>query len=639
MKPRLLCLGLLAALAWPPAPAGATTLGERLRAWAGGTGPAALEEPLPADRAFRLRGEPAADGKAAQLHWSIAEGYYLYRDKLQVAAEGGAFRLLPFTLPAGEREEDASFGSVEVYRGELELLLPLERAGPGPLALQVRYQGCKEGSVCYPPVVKSLAMPLPPDSAGAAAGGAVADAAGALGAGAAAYANGQTRQMTAAPPAAAAAGNGSGAAGGQEASRLWILAVALVTGLGLAFTPCVFPLLPILSGILVAQGGRLHSPARGTMLTAAYVLAMAATYGGIGAAASALSFNVQAAAQAPWFLGAFGLLLALLAWAMLGGWELQLPAAWRDRLDSWGRRESRGGLRGAGAMGVLSALMVGPCTAPPLFAALAFANLYGDPLLGGMALGAMGLGLGMPLLLIGGTAGALLPRAGPWMTVVRKAFGVAMLGLALWFLGQLLPGPLTLFLWAMLLITTAVFLGALDPLPDRGKWPRLGKGLGLGMLFYGAALIVGAAGGNGDLLRPLANFGGGEKAAAEHPGLDFRRVRDVAELDSSLQAAARQGRAVMLDFRADWCVVCRQLERETFTDPRVRDALRQAVLLQVDVTAYDEADRLLLEKFGLLGPPALLFFGDDARERDSYRIYTFLGAEEFVLHVRQALAS
>ena len=583
--------------------AAAESLGERVQAMLGaGEGG---EEYLHPDEAFRFNA--TVEGPATVLlAWDIAPGYYLYRDKFSFeAAPGGpVIDQAAIALPAGEVKEDEVFGRVKVNTGFVEIRVPLLREAGGelPLALTVGYQGCKDESICYPPIRSAVHLTLP-------AGGAAA---------------------------AAVPAPGTAAATAQFGGTGWLATIATFFGLGLALslTPCVFPMIPILSGI-IAGGGTRSSGRQGFMLSGAYVLAMAATYAVFGVIAGSFSFNLQAASQAPWVITLFSAVFVVLALSMFGFFELQLPEAIRHRLGAHGANHKGGSLRGAAVMGALSALIVGPCVAPPLAAALLYISQTGDAVLGALALFVMGLGLGVPLLLLGFSEGSLLPRAGAWMERVKHVFGVLMLGVAIWFMGRVLPGPVTLVLWALLFILSAVWMGALEPARD-STGGRFAKGLGLAMLVYGATLIVGAMSGADDALRPLAPLAG-STTGGRVDRLPFTTIVSREELDVELERAGRAGRPVMLDFYADWCVTCKEMERDTFSDAGVRTLLAQAVLLQADVTDYDSDSRALLDHFNLYGPPAILFFDAAGKERGEHRLLGFVPADRFAAHLRAAL--
>jgi thiol:disulfide interchange protein DsbD len=363
---------------------------------------------------------------------------------------------------------------------------------------------------------------------------------------------------------------------------------------------------------------------------------MAVVYTAAGALAAAAGQQVQAALQQPWIIGGVAALFVAMALSMFGLYELQLPAAVMSRINAVSGRQKTGTFVGAAIMGALSALVVSACVAPPLVGALTFIAQTGDVVRGALALFALALGMGVPLLVIGASGGRLLPKAGPWMSQVKGGFGFVMLGLAVWMLGRILPDALIMLLWAVLVFMAGVFLGAFQPVaatPTR----LIAKGAGLLAALYGAALLLGALAGSRDPLQPLQAFQGGGAREEEH--LPFQRIKTVGDLEQAIASAVTASRPVMLDFYADWCTSCIEMERYTFTHPDVQAALASAVLLQADVTANDAEDRALLERFGIFGPPTIVFFGADGRERDGYRVVGFKAAGDFAGHVRSALGS
>jgi thiol:disulfide interchange protein DsbD len=593
----------------------------------------AQPEFLPVEEAFAVS-MSAADAQTVVAEFRPEEGYYLYRDKFSFSlAEAPGVRIQAVELPRGELKQDPNFGDTEVFHKPVRAVIRLERDARAAqrVALDARYQGCAEAGLCYPPETRRFEVLL------AAAQGGSPGAAGSASAA-------ETR--TAGPEAAAATPAGPGVAvepspqqtapGAQdETSRIarifasgnfWlILATFFGFGLLLAFTPCVLPMVPILSGIIVGRG---HGASRSHafLLSLVYVLGMALTYAVAGIAAGLSGTLLTTALQSPWVLGGFALLFVLLALSMFGFYELQLPTALQSRLSIAAYRLHAGTFGGVFAMGVLSALIVGPCVAAPLAGALLYINQSRDAVLGGSALFAMALGMGAPLLALGLSAGSLLPRAGPWMQTVKNFFGVVLLGLAVWIVTPILPAVVPMLLWAALLIISAIYLHAIDPLPHNASGlRRLWKGVGLIALLVGVALLVGALAGSRDPLQPLSTLRAGVPAEVS-AGPRFLKVRSVQELDSALAAA--QGRPVMLDFYADWCVSCKEMERFTFTDEQVRARMERMVLLKADVTANSPADAALLRRFGLFGPPGTIFF--DARGRElPGRVIGFQAAEPF----------
>ncbi len=572
-------------------------------------GPADLPE-----QPFRFHAE-VTTGDRLQLHWEIAKGTYLYQEKIKLSLEKspgvtlGEFRLPPPTIKRNALRVDGTIGDVAVYYDRLDLTLPLQRSTPEPVAitLRARFQGCADIGVCYPPHNDTVTLSLPPLGTAAV----TADATTPL--------SEQDRL------AALLAGD-----------NLWLtLALFYLGGLLLALTPCVFPLIPILSGIIVGQGETI-TPMRGFLLSLIYVLAMASAYALAGVLAGLSGFNLQTALQNPWLLSGFAFLFVLLALSMFGFYELQLPSRWQSRLTEVSNRQRGGTFLGVAIMGFLSALIVGPCVTPFFAGALIYVAGSGDALLGGTAFFTLGIGMGTPLLLIGASAGALLPRAGGWMNTIKAVFGVCFLAIAIMLLERILPAAVAMILWGLLLVISAIYMGALRHLPvEASGWARFWKGLGVAILVYGILILAGAAAGGRDVLQPLRGTILSAGAGVEKEGLPFRRIRSVADLERELAAAGAQRRPVMLDFYADWCSSCKELERYTFSDPAVAAALSDFVLLQADVTANSADDHALLQEFGLAGPPGIIFYGRDGRELRHLRLIGFVGPEAFVEHIQR----
>ena len=614
---------------------------------------------LEPDAAFVL--SAAATGPdAIEARWDIAEGYYLYREKFRFrTADGSGVSLGEAGLPQGKIRDDEYFGPMEVYYGSVAARVPVAGAAPGgPIDVDITYQGCADAGLCYPPITRTVSLLLPAAMADTGPGtGPGSGASSASGSGSAGTAidpsDLQARAGVAGGAADAFAVPGASPIEMPEQDRVatalmsgnrWLVILSLFgAGLLLTFTPCVLPMVPILTSIIVGQGtgrgGEGVSTRRAFMLSLVYVLAMALTYTAAGVLAGLFGANLAAAFQDPWIVSAFALVFVLLSLSMFGFYDLQIPAAWQARLAAVSHRQRGGTYAGVGAMGALSALIVGPCVAAPLAGVLIYIGRTGDPILGGIALFALGMGMGVPLIVAGVSAGKLLPRAGAWMNAVKAVFGVMLLAVAIYLLERVVPESVALLLWAALFIVCAIYMGALDSLtPDSGGWRRLWKGAGLVMLVYGVLVMVGVAGGGGDLFRPLKGVAlvSGEGAGR---ALEFRPVKGIDGLDAELGAAVARGQAVMVDYYADWCVSCKEMERFTFSDPAVQAALANVLLLKTDVTANDAADRALLARYGLFGPPAILFFGPDGRERRGLRVVGFMNAGDFLRVVERAIAS
>ncbi len=423
-------------------------------------------------------------------------------------------------------------------------------------------------------------------------------------------------------------------------SSIWVtIGLFFLAGLGLAFTPCVLPMVPILSGIIAGEGDDV-TPMRGFTLALSYVLGMALVYTGAGIAAAAAGLQLQATFNQPWVLILFAGVFVILALGMFGAYELQMPSSIQGKVSSVSGKQKSGTMIGAFVMGALSALIVTACVAPALIAALTVMSQTGDMLRSGSALFAMSLGMGAPLLLVGAAQGKLLPKAGPWMVAVRNAFGFMMLGLAIWMLSRILSGNVTMLLWAVLIFMGGVFMGGLTTLTrESAVVQKLGKGFGFLAIIYGIILLLGALTGGSNPLQPLAsvNLGGTTTVAEAEHALPFQRIKTVDDLDRELVLASSQGKTAFLDFYADWCVSCKEMEAYTFTDGDVQAALSNTVWLQADVTDNDEADQALLSRFGVFGPPTIIFFGTDGQQRHGYEVVGYMKARDFAVHLQQAL--
>ena len=544
----------------------------------------------------------ALDGQTLEVSYEIAKGYYLYRDKFRFRVDGETVTLGTPTFPKGKEHNDENFGKVEVYYKSVAVRIPVERTSSGalPLNLKVTAQGCADAGVCYPPQTQALSVEMPDPAS--------------------------------APPATVDGDESGKIAATLKHAGFWTsLAFFFIAGLGLSLTPCVFPMIPILSGIIAGQGHK-NSHARGFALSLAYVLGMAVTYAAAGVAAGMTGTLLSAALQNPWVLGSFALVFIVLSFSMFGFYELQLPTALQSKLSEESGHLQGGRGIGVFLMGALSALIVGPCVAAPLAGALLYIGQTGDAVFGGAALFVMALGMGAPLIAVGIAGGSLLPKTGPWMEAVKKAFGVLLLATAVWLVSPVIPPVVAMLAWAALLIIPAIYLHALDPLPPHAKgWHRFWKGIGIVMLLTGAALLIGALAGSRDPLQPLATLRG-QAVAAEEKRLPFERVASVADLEARIKAA---GRPVMLDFYADWCVSCKEMENFTFADPAIQSKLASFTLLQADVTANSDDDKALLAKFKLFGPPGIIFYDAKGQENKSVRIVGFQDAAQFMKTLRQ----
>ncbi|HUG76408.1 MAG TPA: protein-disulfide reductase DsbD [Burkholderiales bacterium] len=557
---------------------------------------ASADDLLEPEKAFRFSAR-VLDDAVVEVQFAIADGYYMYRDRFRFSAQGNPeVRLGSPELPPGIKHKDEFFGEVETYRKHVRIRVPAQ--GAGRFDLNVVSQGCADIGVCYVPMESRASLRL----------------VGAPGAAA-----------VQAKPRLSIFASDIDIARLFEGNFVIVLASFFALGLLLTFTPCVLPMIPILSSIIAGEGKGINK-ARAFALSISYVLGMAIAYALAGIAAAYSGSLLAAALQNAWVLGAFALVFVVLALSMFGFYELQLPGFLHHRLHSAHQRLRGGRIASVAAMGVLSAVIVSPCVAAPLAGALLYISQTRDVALGGTALFTMALGMGVPLVVVGVSEGALLPKAGAWMGAVRKFFGVLLLAVALWIVSPVLPPVASMLAWAALLVGSGVFLRALDPLPQAASgWWRLWKGAGVIALVAGVALLVGALAGNRDPLRPLAGFT--EGSAERSASLPWIRVASLAELEERLRTP---GRPVMLDFYADWCVSCKEMEAFTFSDRRVRAQLDGMLLLQADVTAGSEADKLLLKRFSLFGPPGIVFFDAQGREIKGLRVIGYQNAERFL---------
>ncbi len=560
---------------------------------------------LKPEQAFKLSLQ-ARDAQTLLADFEVAPGYYLYRERISFKLKAGASgSISSVELPRGEMKNDANFGDMEVYHQPFQALVKLQHAGPLPavVTVQASFQGCSENGLCYAPIRKAFDVDLNAAAATKAAPPTETD---------------QARQLL-----------GGG--------KLWLIATGFFGfGLLLSFTPCVFPMIPILSGIIVGQGKH-PSRAHAFNLSLAYTLGMAITYALAGVAAGLSGHLISNALQNPWALGVGAALFVVLALSMFGLYELQLSSSLETRLTEATNRIKGGRFLGVFAMGALSALIVSPCVAAPLAGALLYIGQTHDVLLGGVALFALALGMGVPLLAVGLSAGTLLPKAGAWMNTVRNFFGIVMLGMAIWLIAPVIPMALQMGLWATLLIVTAIYLRALDSLPlHSGSASRLGKGIGIMALVAGIALLVGVFAGSRDPLKPLAGLLGQGGIQSEHV-LPFKRVKSVTELEEAIRSSV--GKRVMLDFYADWCVSCKEYERFTFADQRVQKLLQDVVLLQADVTGNTPEDAALLTRFGLFGPPGIVFFDAKGQEVAAQKVVGYQDANAFIATLNGVFAA
>lgn len=558
------------------------------------------DELLQPEQAFEFSAS-IKDGNTLYVNWEIAPNYYLYREKIKLELrDANGVKLGDYSIPNGLPKNDEAFGKVEIFYEGLNFDVPLlrENSGEQTLTLVASFQGCADRGVCYPPMTKEVVLNLP------------------------------VAQTVSALPEEMESDQNQIVSALTQGNFALTLISFLGFGLLLAFTPCIFPMIPILSGIIVGQRGT----QRAFLLSLSYVVASSLMYTVFGVLAAIFGQNLQMAFQNPWVISIFSGIFVMLALSMFDFFTLGLPEKFTNKLYHSSHQHHEG-FAGAAIMGALSSLIVGPCVAPPLAGALIYIGQTGDVLLGGAALFMLGLGMGLPLLLIGVSAQKYLPKAGAWLNSIKKGFGVVMLGMAIWLLSRILPAPVTLLLWAIWLIVPAIYLNALDTLPEtKTAWQVFWKSIGVIMLIYGTLMLVGVSLGHTNPLKPLANT----QENHVDSGLAFERVKSVDELEKKLALASARHQRVMLDFYADWCISCKEMESQTFTDKKVKQALMNVVLLQVDVTNNTEADKALLAHFNLVGPPAILFF-NDKQEDKRRRVIGYQDATTFLSSLHLAL--
>ncbi len=581
---------------------------------------------LPVEQAFKHE-VAIIDGNTLAARWQIAEGYYLYKDRISFAlVDAAGIALGDADFPKGKMKDDPEFGRVETYSGELVINIPLQRqvAEAMDIELVSKYQGCAEAGLCYPPQTTTTALSLP---------------------------SGSTEAADVTPVAAETGGSDldSFSRTLAEGSLVSILIAALGAGLLLAFTACMYPMIPILSSIIVGQGEQ-ATVTRSITLTLVYVESMAITFAVIGAIIGSFSdaIGIQALFQKPIFLIPFSILFILLALSMFGFFNIQMPAAIQSRINQISNEQKSGSFIGVFIMGALSALIIGPCGGPILVAALSYAASAG-PVNGALAMFALGNGMGLPLLLVGASGGKLLPKAGDWMNTVKAVAGVILLAVAILFLSRMpdiFSPMLIMLMWATLLITSGIYMGALEPLPiESSGWSKFWKGLGVVIVLYGAVVLIGGLSGARDVTNPLhgskllASGGSVAVAATEsgsHEAVAFQRIKTVADLEKALADARAAGKPVMLDYYADWCTYCIQYEEYVFPTAPVREALKDYVLLQADVTATDAEDKALMRHTNVVLPPAILFYDRNGQEQRALRVVGTMKAEAFAAHVNKA---
>lgn len=569
--------------------------------------------PVPVEEAFVL--SFYQEGNNLKLVWNMPDDYYLYRDRIELKS-GTTTEVAARNNSPAVLKDDPLFGQVWVYHKKAEVDLSLNTSSQSGQAdvITLTYQGCWEGGVCYPPVTKEIPInAFQPVSADV-----IAEQAKVA----------NTAAVTTTSSTPALTEQDQFAQMLSQGSIFVILGAFFVAGLALSFTPCVFPMIPILSSIIAGQG-RHVSAGKGFVLSLVYVLAVSVTYTIAGVLAGLFGENIQALFQNPWIISAFSLIFVLLSLSMFGFYELQLPNSLQTKLSSASHSQQGGTVAGVAVMGFLSALIVGPCMAAPLAGALIYIGQTGDPILGGSALFSMSLGMGVPLLLVGASAGKLLPHAGLWMNKVKAVFGVLLLLLAAWMLDRIVPTTVTMWLTAIILIVSAVYMGALSSAKSTKE--SIAKGVGLIVLLYAVSLMAGALAGGNSLIYPLKAFAGGQ--AQQNQGLPFINVTTPEALERELAQAKSLGQPVMLDFYADWCVACIELEVVTFADSAVQTALKPYRVIKVDVTANDERAKALNKAYSVIGPPALIFFNAQGKQLDHKTLVGVIKPDVFLGHI------
>ncbi len=591
---------------------------------------------LDPQQAFKLTAE-LNNSRTVLLHWEIAKGYKLYRDKVTVSVESGKAEVKAPVLPKGIIITDPSTNEkIAIYHDKLDVGVSLVKAD-APFTLSVVYQGCAEDGLCYPPITRLFKVDPAKPGLLTAAGEEAATPSGnsAVEAEKPASAVPSVAEGAAPSKVAAADNDLSLATATLAGGSLWKIALAfLAFGLLLSFTPCVLPMVPILSSIIVGEGDVTRR--RSFLMALAYCLGMALVYTSLGVAAGLAGEGLAGALQKPWVLVMFALLLVLLSLSMFDVYQLQLPVALQSKLGKASGGLKRGRFAGVFFMGALSALIVGPCVAAPLAGTLVYISQTRDVLLGGLALFSMAMGMSVPLLLVGLSAGSLLPKAGAWMIGVKYVFGLLLIAVAIWMVSPILPAPAVMLFWGAFAILCSVFLGVFDTSVAKPTIAlRFGKTFGLVLFVIGLLELVGAAAGGTNALEPLSQIRSvSTVSSGEEKGVGFTRIKTEAELDQALLSAKNP---VMLDFYADWCVACKEMDRFTFHDPKVIEQLGNLTLLQVNVTANSADDRALMKRFGLFGPPGMIFFDTSGKEIAESRIVGVLEARAFFDHVAKVL--
>lgn len=572
-------------------------------------------QPLPVDKAFQFKAT-VKNSNTINLQWKIAPSYHLYKDRFSYkVVKPENVRLGNIELPAGMPVEDDILGKYEVYNHSLSLDLPLQNAVGKEVKLWVCYQGCSDNNFCYPPETKQIALNL--NQIGEAT-------------------SGENVKNKSLQQAATIISEQDKITQLFDHNNIGLILLSFFGfGLLLSFTPCVLPMVPILSGIIVGHQQQLGGY-RSFLLSLTYVLAMSITYAVMGILIALAGEGLQAYFQKPWVIILFSSIFVLLALSLFGLYELQLPGKFQEKIWGLSNQQKGGHLVGAAIMGVISTLIVSPCITAPLIGALAYIAESGDVWLGGSALFSLSLGMGIPLLIIGTSCGKFLPKAGPWMNTVKIFFGILLLAVAIHMVSRIVPESFTLLLWASLFIITSIYVGLLNPQVTASSFGQFRKGCGLLIAVYGVILMVGASMGNTDVFQPLNTISFSSQSEINNIQTAkplFLPIKSNENFDQMLANSMQNNQILMLDFYADWCIACKEMEKNTFSNKEVQALMKDMKLLQADVTANDLVDKSLMQRFNVIAPPTLLFFDSNGNELTSYRIVGELGATEFKQHL------
>ncbi|MEC9415765.1 MAG: protein-disulfide reductase DsbD [Pseudomonadota bacterium] len=554
----------------------------------------------------------AIDNTTLEIAFQITPNYYLYKDKITVTAENPNIQMGAIELPKGKIKTDEWFGANEVYFNEVFGRIAVSRntSNADTLTFFVNYQGCLENELCFPPQTSKINVN---------------------------FSSIQINQN-----------NSQVKIKISEQSRLaslisnsnlsLIILTFFGAGLLLAFTPCVLPMIPILSGILAGEGKNL-SPKRGFSLAFSYVMGMAMIYTTAGVISASIGLQLQAFFNAPWVIISFTILFVLLSLAMFEVIDLTVPASLQTHLEIFNSKQRFGTLMGSFLIGAISSLIVTACVAPPLIAALMVIGQTGEVVRGGIALFSMSIGMGTPLLIIGTSAGKLLPKTGEWMNKIKHIFGFMMLGLAVYMLSRIIDASIILALWGFLALMIGISLGGLTNLNEYStNYKKINKGFGLVIIIYGVSLILGSLSGNNNPMRPLATINFlKDNPTNKTNQLHFKQIKSISDLEHELTLASSKGKSVMLDFYADWCVSCKEMEVYTFSNEAVQEALTNTILIQADVTLNDKTDQALLKKLNVFGPPTIIFYDTHGNKKDGYEVVGYMKANEFAEHAKEAV--